>query len=85
MRGYAASSHDGRESPEALPGHSGQHGHPEEVYREMNQGSQKCKPGEGGNTPTLEQYSRDLTALAEEENWILWWEESRRLSGSWRS
>ena len=41
-------------------------GIPEEVYREMNQGARNANRSEGGNTPTLEQYSRDLTALAEE-------------------
>ena len=41
-------------------------GIPEEVYREMNQGARNANQSEGGNTPTLEQYSRDLTALAEE-------------------
>ena len=38
----------------------------EEIYREMSQGARNPNRGEGGNTPTLEQYSRDLTALAEE-------------------
>lgn len=32
----------------------------------MNQGARNANRSEGGNTPTLEQYSRDLTALAEE-------------------
>ena len=44
VRGYAASSHDGRESPEALPGHSGQHGHPGGGLPGDEPGSQKCKP-----------------------------------------
>ena len=38
----------------------------EEIYRELSQGARNPNRGEGGNTPTLEQYSRDLTALAEE-------------------
>ena len=37
----------------------------EEIYRELSQGARNPNRGEGGNTPTLEQYSRDLTALAE--------------------
>ena len=36
----------------------------EEIYRELSQGARNPNRGEGGNTPTLEQYSRDLTALA---------------------
>ena len=35
---------DGRESPEALPGHSGQHGHPGGGLPGDEPGSQKCKP-----------------------------------------
>ena len=34
----------GRESPEALPGHSGQHGHPGGGLPGDEPGSQKCKP-----------------------------------------
>lgn len=86
VRGYAASSHDGRESPEALPGHSGQHGHPGGGL-----------PGDEPREPEMQtgvrvEIRRLWSSTAgtslpwqKRENWILWWEESRRLSGSWRS
>lgn len=38
----------------------------EEMYRELAQSARSMQRGEAGNTPTLDQYSRDLTALAEE-------------------
>lgn len=39
----------------------------------------KQKENKNSTTPTLDQYSRDLTAMAQMESWIPWWAEKKKL------